>query len=124
VSGWPVGLGILVAWCLLSLAVHGALEGWKRAVVRLERSRDPLDLDTPQQLAYDPFTTFLENEVSVTHLRARGFTEEQIRQIRQDLDTQLMELHRSYRRLAAQQGFPPVELYGWGTEDFYSATRP
>lgn len=83
-----------------------------------------LDPDQPHELPCDPFTLFVENETSIGHLRARGLPEERLREIRQEMDTSLMELHRHYRALGVKQGFNPIELYGWGTESFYSATSP
>lgn len=80
--------------------------------------------DEPQQLDYDPFTHFVQNEKALDHLRQLGVQPETIRYVRQGFDESLMELHHTYERLAQASGQAPPEMYGWGTETFYSATRP
>lgn len=84
----------------------------------------PEDWDVPEITDYCPFRQFVEDEASLFRLREIGMPEEQIREIRQDQDEHLMELHVGLMQIARITGEDPPELFGWGDENFYSTTRP
>ena len=80
--------------------------------------------DQPVQMDNDPFTYWLDHEVQMVRLREqRGWTPEEIADVRQDVDMSLMEWHTSLILAARLTGITSPLLFGWGDIDYVSTTE-